>query len=258
MKGALLLLSILIASFPVFSQNLNAEYRRLQAEIESHPDDAGRKMDLAYLFSQGMEFDRAIALYEEVAANDAANLRAWVELCALRTTVRDAAAAETACSRAVALAPDDALLRDNLGLSYFKFGDFRRSLKPFLEALALNPRATLVKTHIAQAFLALREPRAAKDDYEEILSGEGLSDDEKALIHYGIFLSDKSLKDYDHAFTAILETYKLSANPLYLGKVITTFMLRHQVAFFFLIGGIVLAAAGYLGKRLNRFLKNEA
>jgi tetratricopeptide (TPR) repeat protein len=239
------------------SVNLNAEYRRLQAEIESRPDDLGVKMDLAYLFSQGLEFARSIALYEEVTAKDPANLRAWVELCALRTMVRDAAKAEGACSKAVDLAPDDALMHDNLGLSYFKFGNFRQSLKPFLEALTLNPRATLAKTHVAQAFLALREPRTAKTYYEEILAEGGLSDDEKALIHYGIFLADKALKDDDHAFTAILETYKLSANPLYLGKVVATFMRRHQGVFFFLIGGIILSAAGYLGKRLNRFLKNE-
>lgn len=257
MRRAFLLLALLFTAFPVSSQNLNAEYQRLQAGLLARPDDLGLKMDLAYLFSEGREIGRAIELYEEVIKKDPGSLRAWTELCALQTEVRQGGRAETACLKAVELAPLDPLMADNLGLSYFKFGKFRQSLKPFLAALALNPKATLVRTHVAQAFLALREPLAAKAVYEEILVSSGISDEERALAHYGIFLADKGLKDYDHAFTAILETYKLSANPLYLGKVVTTFMLRYQAAFFFLIGGIVLMASAYLGKRLNRFLKNE-
>lgn len=259
MRGIFLLTLFLFAPASAISQSvkLNDEYRRLQSEIEARPEDLNLKMDLAYLFSQGLEFSRAIALYEEAAGKDPANLRAWTELCALRTFVRDEAGAYAACSKAVDLAPEQALMHDNLGLSLFKFGKFRQSLKPFLNALALNPEATLVKTHVAQVFLALNEPEAAKAYYEEILAGNELSMEDRSLIHYGIYLADRESKDYDHAFTAILETYKLSANPLYLGKIATTFMLKYQRTFFVIIGGGVLTVAGYLGKRLNRFLKNE-
>lgn len=237
--------------------DLNKEYLRLQSEMAAHPNDPGLKMDLAYVFSQGRELKRAIALYENVIQGDAKNLRAMTELCVLYAQAREENKAEQACRAAADLAPNDALLSDNLGLFYFQFGRFRESLEPFLRAMSLDPAATLSRTHLAQAFLALKAPAAAREQYERVLQDKNAGIEERVLSWYGLYLVARAERNADDAFTAIRETYKLSGNPLYLGKVIAAFLTRYEAVSFVCVGAILLMVVGYLGNRLNRFLKNE-
>lgn len=257
MSLILLALFLLAGTSRAQPLDLNKEYLRLQSEMESHPDDPGLKMDLAYVFSQGRELQRAIALYEEVIRGDAKNLRAMTELCALYAQAREENKAESACRAAADLAPNDPLLSDNLGLFYFQFGRFRESLEPFLRAMSLDPAATLSRTHLAQAFLALKAPAAAREQYERVLHDKNAGIEERALSWYGLYLVARAERNADDAFTAIRETYKLSGNPLYLGKVVGAFLTRYEAVSFVCVGAILLMVVGYLGKRLNRFLKNE-
>jgi tetratricopeptide (TPR) repeat protein len=251
-------------AFPAHAESLklNEVFLSVQAEAAKHPENLDLQMDLAFLFTQGQELGHAIEIYESVLGKDAQNVRATTELCALYTEIHDKTKALTHCERATELTPQNPLVFDNLGLSYFKFGQFRSALKPFLQALALqtkakNGTAALIRTHIAQTFLALHEYDAAEGYYQKILQEPGLTNEEKSLVYYGLHLALKEKGDYDAAFTAMQETYKLSSNPLFLGKVISSYMLSHQAIFFFVIGGLCLVFANYLGQRLNRFLKNE-
>lgn len=242
---------------PSQAQNLNDEYARLAAAVEKKPDDLGLQMDLAYLFSQGREESRAIEIYESVLKKEVKNLRATIELCALYTAVRHQEKAFETCDGAVKLAPQNPLMHDNLGLSYFKFGKYRQALKPFLDALALDSKSILIRTHLAQTYLALREFSVARSVFKDLSVAPSLKNEEKFLVFYGLYLAHRGLNEDEDAFTAIRETYKYSDNPLFLTKVIAAYMAAHQVIFFFVFGFTLLAAAKYLGERLNRFLKNE-
>lgn len=237
--------------------HLNDQTYLLLQKIAAEPQNLEAKMDLAYLFSEGREYDRAIKLYEEVLTQQSANHRALNELCYLYTFVREQDKAIEACQKLTQNFANSYLSFDNLGLSYYKFGDTLKALQTFKKALELAPNSWVVKYHIGQSLLALKDFELAKDYFSKALEGSFESPDDQAIFYYGLYEAERELKDYKAAYAAILKTYRLSQNPLYLGRVIKTYMKWHEVWFFFGIGFCVLMMSQYLGKRLNRFLRNE-
>lgn len=232
-------------------------HAQLEAKIKADPDNTDIKMALAAVYAEGREHARAIAIYAEVSAVRPDDLRVVTELCALLTEMRDSAKAGPYCERAVAIAPENPLVHDNLGLYHFKFGRFRQALKPFLDALSLQSGMALPRLHIIRTFLALKEPRLARDHALKSLRRDDWENADRAFLHFVLAESYRALEDYAPAFTAMRETYRLSGNPLYLGKVVTAFLAAHPIASFLPVGLITLVAADYLGRRLNRFLRNE-
>lgn len=251
-------LFLLFLAVPVQALNLNEAARELYQKLESEPSNLNVKMDLAYLFSEGLEYERAVELYEEVIEVAPENLRALNELCYLHTFMRVKDKAFLRCEELARRQPDKMLVYDNLGLSYFKFGEHRLALKAFLKAYELQPSALLVKNHLGMTFLAMQENVLARESYVKWLDAAGQgSKEEKALLYYGLYQAERNLKNYDKAYQAIAKTYELSENPLYLGKMIVVFMKAHEFWFFLLVSAVFLWGCRYLGQRLNRFLKNE-
>lgn len=253
---AVLLFLLLIFGFQSHAQTLNQQFEALQHKLAAKPDDVDLKMDLAFLYSQGLAFKEAIVLYEEVLVKDPDNLRATIETCSLYTQMRDQGKAIKSCENWILLTPRDFRAHDNLGLALFKFSEPATSLKPFLTALSLAKDSAIVRHHIALVFLALREFKLARDYSMKSLDLGG-TPEEKAFLFHGLYLAYKGLRDEKAALKAIQSTYSLSANSLFLPTVAKQTVAAYQGFFFVLACGIVLVACDYFGKRLNRFLKNE-
>lgn len=257
-----LLLFLLFAVFapgtvPAQSINLAESLFAAEERYQAKPEDATLAMDLAALYVEALKFQDAITLYEKVISRDDKNKRATIELCALYTMMRERSSAVKYCSRWVELDEKNYEAHDNLGLCFFKFGEFLAALKPFSDAWSLQPKSVLVGNHVALTFLALGESIASRDLFLELLKLEGLSTEDKALLYHGLYLAYNNLKQRGEALAAIKNTYNYSANPLYLGKIITAAIRKHQIVFFVMVAVLMLGACQYFGKRLNRFLKNE-
>lgn len=236
--------------------DLNASYLRLQNLIQKDPQNPQLKIQLAYLFTQGLEFGRAIQLYEDVLTKEPTNQIAVTELCVLNTQLRETKMAEKYCQKATELAPNSYLAFDNLGLSYFKLGEYQKSLKPFIKAVALKKDSVLVRVHLAQSFMVLREYQVARALLEQAeLMPAPMP--EKMLVYHCFFQLYNRLRDYDKALSAISKSYELSGNGLYLGKMVSAYAKANQFLVFLFVAAIMLWFCNYMGKRLNRFLKNE-
>lgn len=229
----------------------------VSARAQAKPDDLDLQMDLAYLYTQMNEFERALGLYESVLKKNHENVRALIELCTLYTLMRQRDLAIQTCEKWVQLDGENYQAHDNLGLSHFKFGELIASLKPFTAALALKKDSVLVANHVGQVFLGMGEFAAARDLFRTWLERQGLGLEEKALLYHGLYLAYIGLRQPADARGAIWQTYTLSGNPLYLGKVVSATLRTYQGVLFVVICVLILVICSYFGKRLNRFLKNE-
>lgn len=237
--------------------HLNEQTQTLLQKVANEPQNAVAKMDLAFLFSEGKEFARAIALYDEALKAQPQNQRALNELCYLYTLTGQQQKAYELCEKLTQVLPEAHLSFDNLGLAYYRFGDFFSALRAFDRALTLAPEAWGVKYHIGQSVLALRDFALARDYFLKNLAATFVNPEDQAIFYFGLYEAEKGLHHHQAAHAAILQTYRLSKNPLYLGRVIKSYMKWHEVWFFFGLGLVILVFCQYLGKRLNRFLRNE-
>lgn len=240
-----------------YAASLNDRYLELQDRLTKEPNNLNLQMDLAFLFSQGLEFQRAIEIYENVTKTDPVNQRAWVELCALKTQLQDRVGAQTACESVIRIAPNEAWAHDNLGLMHFKLGQYEKSLKPFLKALALDQSHSLVLVHFAQSLMALNQFETARDILMRVSQRSTVAQQDAELIHHTLYQANRKLKRHQDAYESILQTWRISGNDIYLGKVVSGWMKANEMATFGVVALIVLGLSQYFGKRINRFLKNE-
>lgn len=242
----------------VFAQktDLNDQFLIIEAALQKDPANLELKMDQAFLFTEGLEFGRAVEIYEGVLKQEPKNERAATELCYLYTQIQQKEKAFPVCGLVVSLHPESSLAHDNLGLSYFKMGEYLESLAHFTKALSLAKDSVLIRYHLAQNYLALKEFQLALDFLQNSLRYAAHPDD-RFLVYHGLYLAHTGLKNREQAFKAIYEAYKLSGNGLFLGKVILAGIKAHPLSVFLLVGAILLWFCHYLGQRLNRFLKND-
>lgn len=243
--------------FAIAAINLNEAFQRLSDEIVKNPDDKNLKMDLAYLYTQGFELERAVEIYKKVLIDEPNNLRAVNELCAIVTDLNNRQEALGYCQKATELDSDNYLVFDNLGLSYFKLHEPAASLEPFVAALKLRPDAILVRYHLAQSYMALGEFGLAREMLLELVKRSTIQGEQNALLFHGLYLVNLRLKNYEESYQSILQTYRSSHSSLFLGKVVIAFMKAHQFLVFCFVGAVLLGLSHYFGQRLNRFLKNE-
>lgn len=249
----------LMVAQPLWGQSgkLNEAYTSIQKDLEENPGNLNRQMDLAYLYTQGLEYNRAAALYEAVVTKEPKNQRALIELCFLYTQIQDEVKALSMCQKAVATDPQNAVLHDNLGLSLFKFGKFAESFKPFSQALTLEPQSALIRGHMAESMLAMKEFKMARNYYTEILTDKTIAAVDRVILLNGLYRAHWALGDYQNAYSVIREANALAGNSVFLGMVVRAFLKVHEQATFFVTAIFLLLFCHYFGQRVNRFLKNE-
>lgn len=265
MKILAFLVLLFVFSEQVFAQqpvfDLKQKYQEVQEKLATDPDNINLQMDLAYLLAEVKKIPDAVQIYKNVFAKHPQNKRAVVELCSLLTMLRQQTEALHYCTAWTQIDSTSFLAFDNLGLSYFRFGNYHQALKNFTQALVLNPNSLLVKNHLGQTYLALKQNEIAIEYLQKVIEQELQqpvpSATELAYLYHSLYVAFKNTKKYEEAYDAISRTHSLSQDGMFLGKRISAYMAKHQLAFFFLGGFIVLLASYYFGKRLNRFLKNE-
>lgn len=242
----------------VSAQKLNDQYLQIQESIQKEPENLNHKMDLAFLFSEGREPQRAIEIYEDVLKKEPRNRRAVNELCYLFTQIRDSQKSDRYCRLATELNPQNDLVFDNLGLSAFLLGNYQKSLKPFFRALTLNPNRILTQVHTAQALFAMGGSHEAIMILEDLLKQDHLSPEEKTIVGHSLYQIFLKQRDYKKAYEAIYTAHVNAPHGLYFGKVIAAYARLHQFGVFVILSFLALVFTYYFGERINRFLKNEA
>lgn len=116
-----------------------------QASPDSVRDEAPLRANeyrfvLAALHHRAGRLDQAIALYQQVAENDAGNYMAHVRLAAIHESQRNYDAAVRERNYAVNTNPDDASLLLDLGVTLGKAGDMAQAETRLRQALEQNPR----------------------------------------------------------------------------------------------------------------------
>jgi tetratricopeptide (TPR) repeat protein len=255
---SIIFLLLFISAFPVQAKfNLNDEYLKIEAKLQVDPDNSNLLMDKAYIFTQGLEFDRAIQIYEQVLKKDEENLRAANELCIIYTQKGNKQKAYPVCELLTKLAPDNYLHHDNLGLSYFRLGDYHLALQAFTQAIKIESSSILTQYHLGQTFLALHEYQLTIDLFNQLLKQTDANLELKSLLNHGLYIAFDAIRDYPQALIAMRNVYDFSNNPLFVGKMVKAYIKANELLFFILISAMLLWFCHYLGKRLNRFLKNE-
>jgi tetratricopeptide (TPR) repeat protein len=127
-----------------------SDYESLIRRIATTPADSVReeaplqaneyRFVLAALHHKAGRLDQAIALYREVAENDAGNYMAHVRLAAIHEGLRDYPTAVRERGYAVNINPDDASLLLDLGITLGKAGNMAEAEERLQQALQLNPR----------------------------------------------------------------------------------------------------------------------
>jgi tetratricopeptide (TPR) repeat protein len=163
----------------------------------------------------------------------------------------------SSCQRAVAADSQNAVLHDNLGLSLFKFGKFAQSFKPFSQALTLEPGSAMIRGHIAESILAMKEFKMALNYYQEILSDTTVTPADRVVLLNGLYRAYLALGDYQSAYETIREANTLAGNSVFFGMVVRSFLKVHERAAFSVMAVFLLWFCHYFGQRVNRFLKNE-
>ncbi len=260
----LILLCLFCFSFEGRAQKLNDQYFQVAQALQKNPNDIKLKLQLATLMTQGREFERALALYEELLANpnqsDANNEKMKqaliTEACFVATQGFLNEKAETYCQKMIEFSEQKAFSYDNLGMSRLYRGRVFSAQEAFLQAVKENANFLTAKIHLAQGMQIQQQPDEAKKVLDAI-HVEALETADKILYYHTLYLVMNDLKNYKLAKEAIDQARKLSHNDLYFGKYVLAFMKEHQIIVFIIFFTVWLMFCQYMGKRLNRFLKNE-
>lgn len=257
MKGLIVILMGLCLWAPFAqAQGINDEFMRLQMALESKPNDLGLLKELAILYSQGLQWERAANTYDKILTLNPKDPFALSERCVCYTEALLKDKAVESCEAFAKLNQNSVLAVDNLGLMYFRFRDYAKALQAFSQAAQIDPSSALVRVHKAQVAMAYQEWEYALEILNNI-NGLNTSPSEKVLIAHAKAVIYDKLKRYDLAYDFMSEAYDLSQNPLFLTKLGKAFVKRYQLGAYIVVTSLLLWFCWYMGIRLNRFLKNE-
>ena len=125
-------------------------------DLAARPDDVGLLTDAAVALDATGHLDEAVSLLEHALRVAPASENVERALASALFDSRDAAGAERHARRAVALAPDDPLAHDVLGMSLAVQSKFEESRAELAQALALAPSDASVRRQLAQVDAFMR------------------------------------------------------------------------------------------------------
>jgi tetratricopeptide (TPR) repeat protein len=175
---------------------------REEESVREHPTEANRiNLSLAYIRAQ--EPGRAIHLLSALVAEDGGNVLAWNNLCVAYTMQMRYNMAIEACERALGLAPDFELARNNLkwavdedrraiaavsaqeqiapgsrnaasylaeGLDDLHIGRYDQAIEAWQRALRLDPANALAANNIGTAYMLRQQPEVAVSWFQKAIA----------------------------------------------------------------------------------------
>ena len=148
-----------------------------RAVAQEHPDSSAvlpfatanhYRYTLAYMLERSGRTKDAVALYQEVLANDLGLFMAHSRLAAIHESERRLTAAVQERKRAVAANPEDPVLPYELGETLARAGellDAQVALRQARQANPFNVRALYILGHVAQQLEAYAEARGAYEQF---------------------------------------------------------------------------------------------
>ena len=163
--------------------------QQLRDAIKNNPEEKKTYLTLALLYQKGREFKKAMAVYREALARDAAFGLAANNLAFLISESPDS---QENLSEALTLAqnslegrPQDPAMLDTLGWVYFRMGEYQKALVPLEQALDLAPEADIILYHMGMLLHKTGRLQEAREKLRKALAGEadfiGRQEAEKVL-----------------------------------------------------------------------------
>ncbi|EQB09872.1 tetratricopeptide repeat-containing sulfotransferase family protein [Novosphingobium lindaniclasticum] len=165
---------------------------------EAHPDLPQGYFLLGMAAAEAGRVAKAIPLVEAAVARGGAAPQARAEhlaqLARLLVLVRREGEAGETARKALDCSPGDALTLDTIGCVLARLGDHQGSLKPFSEAVALEPENPDFRYNLAAANGFTGDVEAARRHYERILS----HDPGEARVHYALAILSRQTAEANH------------------------------------------------------------
>jgi tetratricopeptide (TPR) repeat protein len=160
------------------------------------------------LLAQGLEhhragrLDEAEQIYRQMLKADANDIQALQLMGTLALQRRDHVGAGEFLSRTLAVNPNNAEARINLGLALFGSGNAEEAVSQYRAALEINPRQALAYNHMGLALVRLGRGEEALGAHRQAVALD--PNDENARYNLGLALEkqrryDEAIEEYDRA-----------------------------------------------------------
>jgi Flp pilus assembly protein TadD len=147
--------------------------RTLETARAHAPDDPALALTLAAAYDKANRVDQAEGLYRDLIKQDPANAEAMNDLgYMLADRDRKLDDAVDLIKRALAIETDNPSYLDSLGWAYVKQGKADLARDPLERAAAASPRASVVQSHLAEAYFRLKRYADAATTWDKALAGD--------------------------------------------------------------------------------------
>jgi len=206
-----------------------------QARAKSEPNNSKVLRNLADLYLQRKEFDRALEYYDKIKATDAGSSDPTLDRSIAEAKVRrfehevgqmDAAAPDYAekvarlneekvafqlseCQKRVEKFPTDLAIRFELGVLYFQAGKYSEATQEFQKSQS-NPNKKIASmNYLAQCFAKKRMFDLAARTFQNAIKEKVLFDEEKKDLIYNLGAVLESMGKKDEAIEQLKQIYEI-------------------------------------------------
>jgi tetratricopeptide (TPR) repeat protein len=137
------------------------------------PEDTAIGLNLAAAYDKANKVDQAEAVYRDLIKKDPENAEAMNDLgYMLAERDRKLEDAVNLIKQALAIETDKPEYLDSLGWAYFKQGKADLARDPLERAAAAQPRASVIQSHLAEAYFRLKRYADAAATWDRALAGD--------------------------------------------------------------------------------------
>lgn len=140
----------------VLSGALDEAQARAEAFFANRPEDPAARFVLASVLSYTGQDDRALALFEEVVAQDPTVSSAWSSIFTIHQRRGDTEQARAALDRAAAAVPDDINIKWERAGYYERVGDTEKAIALYEEIYAENSGLAVIANNLASLLSTTR------------------------------------------------------------------------------------------------------
>ena len=212
---------------------LAALNRQLAVELERHvakfPEDLQTKALLARNAVNNADYDRAIAVYQQIIEQEPQAAQMMVELAQtifIKANNRAVPVVGMLAARAVAIQPNNAMALGLLGMSTFQNGQYQQAIDHWQQALPLyppnSPNARALENGIAQARARLAEASPVADNPKQQTANNDNPNEQSpgvAKINVAVSLADHIPVEPDYAVFIYARAWQGAKLPLAITRI---------------------------------------
>jgi len=150
---------------------------------------------------ENKKYDQAVALFQQIVADDPADFQAWSELGTVYLAEKKSSDAEAAYIHALGARPNFFLALMNLGKLHLATKTFEEAIGPLTQAVAVKPMSAEANYFLGEAYLRIkRGSKAVVYLYEALkLDPVGMAEAhlDLAALYNGAKMNDKAATEYE-------------------------------------------------------------